>query len=81
MHRIARQPHYRWLANPITDAELAAGYRANALLDDHREDPEFGLQFLVNEATEAGEPMVERTAWKICSKAGLVECVRQEARP
>ena len=68
--KIARQPYYRWLANPVTDAELTAAYRANALFDAHRDDPEFGYRFLVDEAREAGEPMAERTAWKICSDLG-----------
>ncbi len=67
---IARQPYYRWLKCPITDAELRAAYRANALFDAHRDDPEFGYRFLVDEANEAGEPMAERTAWRICSELG-----------
>jgi transposase InsO family protein len=33
----------------------------------HRDDPEFGYRFLVDEARTAGQPMVERTAWRICS--------------
>src|SRR3954449_3133682 len=68
--KIARQPYYRWLADPITAAELAAAYRANALCDAHRDDPEFGYRFLVEEARAAGEPMAERTAWRICSQLG-----------
>ena len=68
--KIARQPYYRWLASPVTDAELTAAYRANALFDAHRDDPEFGYRFLVDEAREAGEPMAERTAWRICSDLG-----------
>jgi transposase InsO family protein len=68
--KIARQPYYRWLANPITDAELTAAYRANALFDAHRDDPEFGYRFLLDEARVAGEPMAERTAWRICSDLG-----------
>ena len=79
--KIARQPYYRWLAHPVTDAELTAAYRANALFDAHRDDPEFGYRFLVDEAREAGEPMAERTAWRICSRTGLVVGVREEARP
>lgn len=35
---LARQPYYRWLAGPVTDAELEEAYRANALFDAHRED-------------------------------------------
>jgi len=35
---LSRQPYYRWLANPITASELAEAYRANALIDAHRDD-------------------------------------------
>ena len=42
--KIARQPYYRWLASPVTDAELTSAYRANALFDAHLEDPEFGYR-------------------------------------
>ncbi|MBQ1076851.1 IS3 family transposase [Micromonospora sp. C31] len=67
---IARQPYYRWLARRVTDAELAQAYRADALFDAHRDDPEFGYRFLADEARAAGQPMVERTAWRICSGMG-----------
>ncbi|RKT78486.1 transposase InsO family protein [Terracoccus luteus] len=68
--KIARQPYYRWLANPVTAGELTAAYRANALFDAHRDDPEFGYRFLVDEGRDAGEAMAERTAWKLCSQQG-----------
>ncbi|TDW74965.1 hypothetical protein [Kribbella pratensis] len=68
--KIARQPYYRWLARPVTTAELEQAYRANALFDAHRDDPEFGYRFLVDEARDAGEPMADRTAWRICSAMG-----------
>jgi putative transposase len=67
---IARQPYYRWLAHPVTNADLVAAYRADALFDAHRDDPEFGYRFLANEARAVGQSMVERTAWKICSGMG-----------
>ncbi len=65
--KLARQPYYRWRADPVTEAERAEAYRANALFDAHRDDPEFGYRFLVEEARAAGEPMAERTAWRICA--------------
>ncbi len=68
--KLARQPYYRWLANPVTPAELVEAYRANALFDAHGDDPEFGYRFLVDEAADAGEVMAERTAWRICSTNG-----------
>lgn len=67
---LARQPYYRWLANPVTDAELAAAYRANALFDAHRDDPEFGYRYLADEARDAGQGMCQRTAWRLCSQNG-----------
>ena len=66
--KLARQPYYRWLADPVTDAEYVEAHRANALFDAHRDDPEFGYRYLVEEARDAGQPMAERTAWRICSE-------------
>jgi transposase InsO family protein len=67
---IARQPYYRWLAQPVTDAEWVEAHRANALFDAHRDDPEFGYRFLADEARAEGQPMADRTAWRICSANG-----------
>ncbi|BDB41010.1 hypothetical protein Mkiyose1665_29870 [Mycobacterium kiyosense] len=69
--KLARQPYYRWLAKPITDAGLVEAYRANALFDAHHEDPEFGFRYLVEEARDADEPMAERTGWRVCSQNRL----------
>jgi putative transposase len=66
--KLARQPYYRWLARPVTDAEVTRAYRANALFDAHGDDPEFGYRFLVDEARDAGQTMSERTAWAICAE-------------
>ncbi|MBQ1019856.1 hypothetical protein KBX71_18585 [Micromonospora sp. D93] len=68
--KIARQPYYRWLPRPVGDAELVAAYRANALTDTHRNDPDFGYRFLVDEARAAGQALADRTAWKIRSDNG-----------
>ena len=65
--KLARQPYYRWLANPVTPAELERAHRANALFDAHREDPEFGYRYLAEEAHDAGQVMSARTAWRICA--------------
>ncbi|WDZ87244.1 DDE-type integrase/transposase/recombinase [Micromonospora cathayae] len=67
---IARQPYYRWLVQPVGDADLVAAYRANPLVDAHRDDPEFGYRFLVDEARDAGQLVAERTGWPICSGNG-----------
>ncbi len=64
--KLARQPYYRWLNNPVADTELAEAYRANAPFDAHRDDQEFGHRFLADEARATGEAVAERTAWRIC---------------
>ena len=69
--KLARAPYYRWLADPVTDAEWVEAHRANALFDAHADDPEFGYRFLADEARQAGQPMAERTAWRICADNGL----------
>jgi putative transposase len=68
--KIARQPYYRWLANPVPDAELTEAYLANALFDAHRDDPEFGYRFLADEARDAGHSACNRTMWRVCSVNG-----------
>ncbi|MBO0979892.1 IS3 family transposase [Microbacterium sp. SD291] len=68
--KLSRQPYYRWLANPVTDSEIVEAYRANALFDAHRDDPEFGHRLLADEARDAGEAMADRTAWRITSENG-----------
>lgn len=68
--KLARQPYYRWLKQPVGEAELVQAYRADALFDAHRDDPEFGYRFLADEAREAGQAMADRTAWRICSQHG-----------
>lgn len=68
--KIARQPYYRWLTDPVTDAEWAAAHRAHALFLAHEDDPEFGYRLLADEARDAGQDLCDRTAWKVCSEHG-----------
>jgi len=68
--KIARQPYYRWLARPVTDAQLVQAYLANALFDAHRDDPEFGYRFLADEVRDTGHAGCDRTMWRVCSDNG-----------
>lgn len=67
---LSRQPYYRWLRLPVTNAELIEAYRANALFDAHKDDAEFGHRLLADEASDVGEKMADRTAWRICRDNG-----------
>jgi putative transposase len=64
--KIARQPYYRWLNEPVSDRLLAEAYLTNAVFDAHRDDPEFGYRFLADEARQAGHGACDRTVWRIC---------------
>lgn len=68
--KLARQPYYRWLREPVTPGKLTQAYRADALFDAHRDDPQFGHRLLADEARLAGWPMADRTAWRICRDHG-----------
>ena len=64
--KLSRQSYYCWLKHRLPQTGLIQAYRANALLDACRDDPEFGYRFLIGEAADADEVVCERTAWKIC---------------
>jgi transposase InsO family protein len=64
--KIARQPYYRWLTQPVTDSEWNEAHVANAVFDAHRDDPEFGYRFLADEVRQAGHAVCDRTVWRIC---------------
>ncbi len=64
--QIARQPYYRWLAEPVSDRLLAEAHLTNTVFDAHVDDPEFGYRFLADEARTAGHVVCDRTVWRIC---------------
>ncbi|MGV0870552.1 helix-turn-helix domain-containing protein, partial [Corynebacterium kalidii] len=39
---LSRASYYRWVARPVTDAEITEAYRANALFRAHVHDSESG---------------------------------------
>ncbi|SIM46843.1 DDE-type integrase/transposase/recombinase [Micromonospora cremea] len=76
-----RSPALLPVAGPTShDAEQVSAYRANALFDAHRHDPEFDYRFLVDEARAAGQPMADRTAWRICSGNGWCSAFGKKRR-
>jgi putative transposase len=65
--KIARQPYYRWLADPVTAREVRHAYLTDALHDAHAADPEFGYRLLGDEARRAGQVACDRTMWRLAS--------------
>ncbi|MFE9172795.1 transposase [Streptomyces kebangsaanensis] len=68
--QLAGQPCCRRPGRPVTDAVLEEAYRANALFDVPREDPEFGCRFLADEARDAGSVMGDRPVNSAIQPAG-----------
>ncbi len=78
--KLARQPYYRWRNDPIRSADVLRAHRINALHDAHAEDPTFGYRYLADEARRAGWRMSRRTAWKLCSQAGILSSAQRRRR-
>ena len=78
--KLARQPYYRWRNAPIRDADILRAHRLNALHDAHHDDPTFGYRYLADEARRAGWRMSRRTAWKLCSQAGILSSAQRRRR-
>lgn len=68
--KLCRQQYYRWLDQPVTNAELNEAWLANAVFDAHRDDPEFGYRFLADEVRLVGFEACDRTVWRICRDMG-----------
>ena len=68
--KLCRPQYYRWLDEPVTDAQLDEAYLANAIFDAHRDDPEFGYRFLADEVRAAGFEVSDRVVWRICRDMG-----------
>ena len=80
--KIARQPYYRWLAQPVTDAEWVAGASGERACSTPtvRTSSSATGSWPTRPAT-TGQPMADRTAWRICSANGWWSRVRQEEGP
>ncbi len=73
--KLARAPYYRWLREPVRSAEKLRQQRITALRKAHGDDPEFGSRLLADEARQAGFPMADRTAWRLCNQSGIMSAI------
>jgi hypothetical protein len=68
--KLCRPQYYRWIAEPISDAEPDEAYLASAIFDAQRDDPELGYRFLADEGRATGLEVSDRVAWRICRDMG-----------
>jgi len=69
--KIARQPYYRWLAEPVTDRDWAQAHLVDAIVDAHADDPEFGYRLIADAVRDNGWEVSDRTVWKHSSRNGV----------
>lgn len=74
------QAYYKWRANPVTDRDWDDAHATNALLDAHRDDPEFGYRFLADELARADIAVGERRAWRLCSQQRIFSTTTKKGR-
>jgi putative transposase len=65
------QGYYKWLKKPVSDRDLEDAYLANAAVDVHADDPEFGYRFIYDELVDAGHACGENRVQRLCSRRGL----------
>ncbi|GAB37551.1 putative transposase [Gordonia sputi NBRC 100414] len=62
----SRQAYYQWLADPVSERERSDAQAANAVLDAHADDPEFGYRFLAEELRDKGLEVSDHQVLKAC---------------
>ncbi len=62
----SRQAYYQWLAEPVSEREWSDAHAANAALDAHADDPEFGYRFLADALRGRGLAVSDHQVLKAC---------------
>jgi transposase InsO family protein len=74
------QAYYKWRVGPISDRDWHDAHTINALVDAHRDDPEFGYRFLADELASSGQVTGERRVWRLCSQQKLWSTTTRKGR-
>ena len=60
------QAFYKWRSRPCSERDLDDARLVNAIVDVHRDDPEFGYRLIADELEAAGHTVSERRVWRLC---------------
>lgn len=61
------QAQCRWLADPVSWRDWDDAHLLNAIIDVHRDDPEFGYRFIADEVNAAGHRTSENRVQRLCA--------------
>ena len=78
--KIAKQPYYRWLADPVSQRDWDEAHLINAAIDIHVDDPAFGYRFIADELADADFTASERRVWRLCSQMGITSAFVRKKR-
>jgi putative transposase len=78
--KIAKQPYYRWLKDPVSDRDWDDAHLVDAARDAHTEDPAFGYRLIADELADLGFDASERRVWRLCSQNGVVSTIARKKR-
>lgn len=78
--KIAKQPFYRWLADPVTTRDWADAQLVNAAVDAHDEAPTFGYRLIADELEDLGFDASERRVWRLCSENKIISTTIKRRR-
>ncbi len=78
--KIAKQPFYRWLEDPVSTRDWDDAQLTNAAIDAHEEAPTFGYRLIADELADLGFEASERRVWRLCSQQGIVSATTRKKR-
>jgi len=78
--KIAKQPYYRWLRDPVSDRDWDDAQLINAAIDLHEEEPTFGYRLIADDLADLGFTASERRVWRLCSQNGIISVINRRRR-
>lgn len=74
------QGYYKWRSRPVCDRDLSDAHLTNAIVDIHRDDPEFGYRFIADELARAGHTAGEGRVWRLCRQQKVWSTTTRKGR-
>lgn len=74
------QAYYRWLADPVSRRDWDDAHLLNAIIDVHRDDPEFGYRFIADEVHRLGHTASENRVQRLCALQKVASSIVKRRR-
>jgi len=74
------QGYYKWRRQPVCQRDLADAHLVNAIVDIHRDDPEFGYRFISDELEDAGHEASENRVHRLCKEHRIWSTITKKGR-